>query len=212
MTRSLVCLAFFLASGKQIAYVDLTVPPKTPEINTNGGIIRSSGGCVFDRRTPDPQTLPVSVKLSRIFSPVENGLPKDAVEFIVTNTGEKEITLPIGADPVQSLAPYASDRRELNFTLLEGDDGYGFVGFGTAVSSAINPDSLAHLAPGDSVAYKVPIDLRLANKRRELRNGATLQLSVRVHLGKIVIDQGSDLHAQVGDEIRSGNSLPWPPQ
>jgi hypothetical protein len=45
-----------------------------------------------------------------------------------------------------------------------------------------------------------------------LRQGATLQLSVHVQLSRVVIDQGSDLHAQVGDEIRSENSLSWPPE
>jgi hypothetical protein len=43
---------------------------------------------------PNPQTLPVSVKLSRFVSLVENGVPKDSVEVVLTKTGKKEIVLP----------------------------------------------------------------------------------------------------------------------
>ena len=211
MTRTLACVAFFLASGKQIAYVDLTVPPKTPEINTSS-IYRATGGRVYDRPGPDPRTMPVSVRLGRVLSPAEKGVRKDSVEVVVTNTGEKEITVPIGDDPVPILAPYATDRRELHFTVFAGDESSDVVGFGDSVSSAAYPDSLAHLAPGDSVTYRVPIDRSLANKKRELLRGAGLQLTVRIHLGRVVIDQGSDLHSQVGDVIRSQNSLPWPPE
>jgi hypothetical protein len=213
VTRTFICLAFFLATGKQIAYVDLTLPPKTPELNTSGTQTnRHSGGGVYDRRAPDPQTPPVSVKLSRILSSADSGGPGDSVEVVLTNTGEKEITIPIGNDPVPILAPYATDRRELRFRVLAGEDAYDLVGWGTSVSSAAYADSLAHLAPGDSVTYRLPIDRSIANRRRALRNGAGLQLTVRVQLGRVIIDQGSDLHADAGGEIRSENSLPWPPE
>jgi len=211
VTRTLVCIAFFLASGKQAAYVDLTIPAKTQDINTNT-IYRHTGGRVFDRRGPDPQTLPLSAKVTRVLSSTENGPGTDSLEVVLTNIGAKEVTVPIGNDPVLILAPYAADRREVTFMVFAGTGAHETVGWVKSVSSAAYPDSVAHLAPGDSVTYKLPIDGQRANKTRAAHDGATLQLTVWAQFGKVVIDAGSDLHVDVGEEIRSENSLPWPPK
>jgi hypothetical protein len=55
------------------------------------------------------------VKLGRLVSLVENGVPKDSVEVVPTNTSDKGIVLPIGDDPPLVLAPYEADRRYLPF-------------------------------------------------------------------------------------------------
>jgi hypothetical protein len=161
----------------------------------------------------DPETPTVSVELTRVVASAEKGATGDSLEVVLTNTGKEEIAIPVGDDPVPILAPYAADRRELSFWVLAAGGARDLVGSGTAVSSAAYPDSQAHLAPGDSVAYKLPINRRLASNLLASRHGTVLQLTVRVQIGRVVTQvDGVDLHQQLGDEIRSENSLPWPPE
>jgi hypothetical protein len=211
-----MCLAFFLASGKQVAYVDLTVPPRTAA--PRAGAIAVGGGGVGDYHHPNSQTLPVSVKLSRVLSLVENGVPKDSVEVVLTNTGDKEIVLPTGDDPPLILAPYETDRRCLTFEVVasnvetHGNVSAGWVGFARAASSAGHSDTTTHLSPGDSVTYKLPVSRPAANNDRTLVQGAKLQLGVEVQPYRIESQQdGSQKYIAAGRRLHSENKLAWPP-
>jgi len=219
MTRLFICLAFFLASGKQVAYVDLTVPPRTPETIRGPETVGGGGGGIAGYHDPNPQNLSARVKLGRLVSLVENGVPKDSVEVVLTNTGEKEIVLPIGDDPPLILAPYETDRRYLSFHVVaanvdtHGEIWVAWVGTAEAASSAAHSDSMTHLAPGDSVTYKLPIGRPAAEYNRTLVQGAKLQLGVDVQLW-LVKNQpdGSEFHGVVGDTLHSENKLAWPPE
>jgi hypothetical protein len=217
MTRFFVSLAFFLASGKQVAYVDLTVPPKTPETRT-GPITVGGGGGPASYHHPDPQTLPVSVKLSRFVSLVENGVPKDSVEVVLTNTGKMEIVLPVGDDPALILAPYQTDRRYLAILVMaanidvRADTNGGIVASARAAESAIGGETTVRVAPGDSVTYRVPINRWRADHDRTLTQGAELQISAEVMLMRVENQpDGSEFQGVVGDMLHSENKLTWPP-
>jgi hypothetical protein len=222
----MICLAFFSGSGKQVAYVDLTVPSRTPHLGSrtmgDGGQIErmsvSGGGGFGYHGCVDPRTLPVSVKLSRLVSVVENGTAKDSIEIVLTNTSGKEIVLPIGDDPNLTLAPYATGRSELSFAVVATNidihpaSELRTVGRGFAAASATQSATVAHVAPGDSVTYKVPINRWSAGQARNLVHGAELQLGVEVLLDRIENKpDGSRWDIGVGDMIRSENKLAWPP-
>ena len=116
MTRLLLFLAFLSGAGKQVAYVDLTVPPRNLPMSGrttvgDGGIILLdrvgvTGGGLEEPGRRDPRTLPVSAKLTRLVSVVQNETTTYAVEIELTNTSEREIVLPIGDDPDLILGPY----------------------------------------------------------------------------------------------------------
>jgi len=216
MTRFFIYLAFFLASAKQVAYVDLTAPPRTPETLT-GRVSFGGGGGEVDFHHPDSLTLPVSVKLGRLVS-LTDGVPKDSVEVVLTNTGDKEIVLPIGDDPPLILAPYETDRRFLSFHVVatnvdtHGRVGDGWVGTADAASSAAHSDTMTHLAPGDSVTYKLPIWRSAADHARTLVKGAQLQLGLDVWLTRVENQpDGSQYYGGVGDPLHSENKVAWPP-
>jgi hypothetical protein len=217
MTRFFIYLAFFLASGKQVAYVDLTARPRTPE--TLRTITMGGAGGDGDYHHPNSQALPVSVKLGRLVSLTENGVPRDSVEVVLTNTSDREIILPIGDDPPLVLAPYETDRRYLCFVVkaanidFHADDANGgIVESARAASSAAHSDTMAHLAPGDSVTYRVPVSRWRANHDRTLVQGAQLELGLDVWLTRVENQpDGSEFHGMVGDPLHSENKVAWPP-
>ena len=208
MTKTLVCVAFFLASGKQVAYVDLTGPPKTPPepVSNSRVLVRTS---VYGRTTPDPRTLPVTVKIGQIVSASGSKAANDAVDVVLTNTSKSDISLPVGDDPNAALASHLADRRELVFSIVvEGAEARDYIGLGVAAGSAGYPDSIALLAPGDSVTYKVRIDRALAG--RFLLSTPELKISVRVFQERVFLDDdGIDTYAQWGDILKSENSVSW---
>jgi hypothetical protein len=158
------------------------------------------------------------VKLGRLVSLVENGVPKDSVEVVLTNTSDKEIVLPVGDDPPLILAPYETDRRFLSFfvvaTNVAGHEKMrsGWVGTADAAASAAHSDTMAHLAPGDSVTYKLPISRFTADYARTLIKGAQLQLGVDVWLRRVENQpDGTQFYGHVGDPLHSENKVTWPP-
>jgi hypothetical protein len=224
--RFLIFLAFFSGSGKQVAYVDLTVPSRTPHLGSvtvgDGGLVDrmsvSGGGGFGYHGGLDPRTLPVSVKLGRLVSVVQNGTARDSIEIVLTNTSEREIVLPIGDDPNLALAPYATDRSELSFVVVATNiDSQTapvarMVGSGHAAASDTHSATVAHVAPGDSVTYKLPINRWRADQARKLVQGAELRLGAEVEFGRVETrPDGTEAHIGVGDTIRSENRLAWPP-
>jgi len=208
MTRALLCLAFFLASDKQLAYVDLTLPPRTAGVITGPISVSSGGG---DYHHPSPQTLPVSVKLNPVSSRVEAGVAKYAVEVVVTNTGEKEIALPIGDDPNSVLAPYQTGRRYLEFTVMAEGAAAVMVGSAWAATSAGHDETIVRVGPGDSITYKVPINRAVANHVQAQSQSRELQLSVWMVPSRVeTLPDGTEHHIGVGSMIRSENKTTWP--
>ena len=72
MNAQSLALAFFLiTSGKQVAFVDLSMPAKTPETGPQTVTVR--GGRIYDGGVshPQPGTLPVSLKLIRVVTTKE---------------------------------------------------------------------------------------------------------------------------------------------
>jgi hypothetical protein len=149
---------------------------------------------------------------------VQNRTTLDSVEVVLANTSEKEIALPIGDDPDLTLAPYATDRSELSFVVVatnidvQAAPVTRMVGSGYAAASATQSGTLAHVAPGDSVTYKLPINRWRADQARRLVQGAELQLGVEVVFHRVESKpDGSDWYQTVGGTIRSENKLAWPP-
>jgi hypothetical protein len=144
---------------------------------------------------------------------------KDSVEVVVTNTGDKEIVLPIGDDPNLTLEPYSIDRRELSFAVVAKNldirvsPMVRLLGGGVAASNAVQQETVARLAPGDSVTYKLPFNGGTAEEARKLVGGGELQLGVELVFYRIETGpDGTEKHGGVGDLIYSENTLAWPPE
>ena len=87
-----------------------------------------------------------------------------------------------------------------------------FAGSGYAAASAAGTTN-AHVAPGDSVTYKLRIDRRRADQARKLVHGSQLQLGVEVQFERIETRlDGVNWYIGVGDRIRTENKLAWPPE
>src|SRR5579862_879219 len=160
-------------AGRQIAYVDLTRPPKEPPSTASASFAFRGGGLIgHGTVAPLYTALPLSIKLIRFVPSTDRVSWKEAVEIIVTNTGAKAIYLPIGTEDVTLLVPTAKERRYFLLLVRLGDEASDIVGTVMAASNSEHPDSSAILQPGDSVVFKIPFDTRTANARVATRGEA----------------------------------------
>lgn len=193
-----------LARGQQVAIVDLTVPPKTPE--PANSITRSAGGKAYDRPGPSPGTPTVRVRLLRITTYTERGSTKHAIEVLLTNIGSGPQSIPIGTDPNSTLAHGEQNRQYITLTVKTGSSPRDMVASQRAATSSTHPESIS-LHPGESVLYRLPIPMSDSTGAGAGKPIPEVTVSVQLH--RIVVDNGEDWNLQVGDEITSENSLPW---
>jgi hypothetical protein len=212
MNARFLTLAFFLfGSGKQVAFVDLSLPARTPEIGPQSGHVR--GGRVYDGGItgPQPGTPPVSLKLNRVISMKEDGFIKDVVEVVMTNIGNIPLTVPIGDDPVPLLQPTEKDRRYFEFvvTLHEGKAVRG-IGAVRSATNSNHPESSALLQPGDTVVFWLPAGTWQPTAPPTSESDANQEVSVSVSSNRKVIDKGRDVTDVLGEDVHSENTLPMP--
>ena len=200
-----VCLP---APGQQVAFVDLTAPPKTPERST--GTSRFAGGRIYDHPGPAPGTPTMSVKLVRVTTYTEGKATRDAVEVEVTNRGVKEMSVPVGKDYVSSLAAGEQDRQYLSFTVRAGNDPQATVASARAATNRAHPEVVVlHL--GESVVFRLPFASSGSGVDRAKSINANLtkvELAASVSVW-VVAPDGEDSNVQVGDAIQSENTLLW---
>jgi hypothetical protein len=196
-----VCLP---SPSQQVAFVDLTIPPKTPETITS--TVRASGGGLYDHGGPAPGTPTISVKLLRVTTYKEGQAARDAVEVEVTNRGAKEISVPVGADPNSSLAPGQQDRQYLWISVQSGDDLLATVASARAATSRAHAESIV-LHNGESVVFRLPFDKSGWGVDRAKSAGESPELRASVTLWRVMVRDGEDWNVQVGDPIKSENAL-----
>jgi len=220
MIATFVGIALLFVSGGEIAYVDLSGPPKHREPATPGELIGPAegrgvrmGGSFHRGGKPSPDTPPISVRLDQILPYVdrESGQQKWALEVVVTNTGKTDLSIPVGDDSDAVLADKDGDRRCLGFEVRLGDTLSAMIGYVESVSNSRQPLSIARLEPGDTVRFRLPFDKPTANNKRAMANDPNLEVTVRASLHRMVMDHDMDWEEQIGDDVRSENSLPfWP--
>jgi hypothetical protein len=214
MIKAFFVLAFLFASAREVAFVDLTGPAKTPDLRTSAKTTVRGGGAVTGRPGMSPSTLPVSVEIRGIYPYADRvtGAPKEAIEVALTNTGKSEISLPIGDDPVPLLAPAeaAHDRRYLNFEVNCGVGVEGLIDWADSAANSAHPESIAKLAPGDTAVFRLPFNTETAKNKRKDRNGAVLEVSVTVTQYWRIVEDGEDVEQQVGAPIRAVKPILWP--
>jgi hypothetical protein len=214
MTRAFFALAFFLASGREVAFVDLTGPAKTPDLRTSAKTTVRGGGVLTEHSRTIPNTLPITVEIKGVYPYVDRvtGAPKEAIEVELTNTGKSDISIPIGDDPVPLLSPgeAAHDRRYLRFRVNAGVGVEGGIDFADSASNTAHPESIAKLAPGDTVVFRLPFNTQTADNKRKDRNGAPLAISVRVTQYRRIVEDGEDVEEQFGASIPADKPILWP--
>jgi hypothetical protein len=202
---------FFLAAGKEVAFVDLTVPAKTPAPPIS--VIHTKGGGVLNATHRDPRTPTLSVRINGIWSYTDRatGAFKEEVEVVVTNTGKSVLSIPIGDDPNGLLyAPGpARDRRSLSFTVRAGEGALDSIAYSESAANSEDPASSARLAPGDTVVFRLPFNLFRAETKRRERNGP-LEISVEVQLIQVAAEEGEVWNEDIGERVRSENTVLWP--
>jgi hypothetical protein len=133
------------------------------------------------------------------------------LEVVVTNTGKTDLSIPVGDDSDAVLADKDGDRRCLGFEVRLGDTLSAMIGYVESVSNSRQPLSIARLEPGDTVRFRLPFDKPTANNKRAMANDPNLEVTVRASLHRMVMDHDMDWEEQIGDDVRSENSLPfWP--
>jgi hypothetical protein len=214
MIKAFFALAFLLASGREVAFIDLTGPAKTPDLRTSATTTVRRGWVLSEHPGVNPNTLPVSVEIRGIYPYADRvtGAPKEAIEVVLTNTGKSEISLPIGDDPVPLLSPEeaAHDRRYLSFEVNAGVGVEGSIDWADSAANNAHPESIAKLAPGDTAVFRLPFNTETSNNKRKGRNGAALQISVSVTQYRRIVENGEDVEEQVGASIRAVKPILWP--
>jgi hypothetical protein len=206
-----------LAYGKQVAYVDLTLPPKGPLPAT--GTFCGVGGGVFDgppKPHPAPGTPTVGLRISKVRR-YENpgGYPQGFIEVVMTNTARTSIQVPIGAEVDSLMSPGQPDRHRLVFAVtLSGRTRPA--GFKSVASNAAHPETIATLQPGDAVIYKIPLAIPNPappgpNDKAPISNDKPLMVGVSAQAEGRVLVHGDDCSTAIGDEVYSENSVPLPP-
>lgn len=209
MNAKLVSLAFLLLmSGRQVAFLDLSVPPRTLEPSSHGGC-GFGGGVLYHGNAPHPLpgTPPVSLKLTRVITAKDGPFIKDTVEVVVTNIGKTAISVPIGDDPVPLLAPTEKDRSYLEFKVTLAGRKYP-VALAKLASNSEHPESSAVLQPDDTVVLWLPGGKWDPKFQREA--GTSPEVSVSVTLMRKAVINGADCDGTIGEEVHSQNSLPLP--
>ena len=206
VTCFLLITASLVVSAQQVAFIDLTSSSKTPEPVTS--TFRGSGGGLFDHRGSAPGTPPISVKLVRVTTYAEGKAMREALDVEVTNRGDKEMSLPAGTDYVSSLATGEPDRQYLSFTVRAGNDPRAIVASGRAATNGARPESVV-LQVGESVVFRLPFDKFGLGVVRARSVGANLELAASVQLGRVVVRDGEDWNVQLGDAVKSENTLLW---
>ncbi|MGA3096514.1 MAG: hypothetical protein ABSF25_08685 [Bryobacteraceae bacterium] len=221
MIATFLGIALFLAAGNQVADVDLSAPPKVPAPTAPNEPtkpspargVRGRGRAYDGGSKPLPGTPPISVRLDQILSYMdrESGRQKWTLEVVVTNTGKTDLSIPVGDDSDAVLADKDGDRRCLGFEVRLGDTLSAMIGYVESVSNSRQPLSIARLEPGDTVRFRLPFDKPTANNKRAMANDPNLEVTVRASLHRMVMDHDMDWEEQIGDDVRSENSLPfWP--
>jgi hypothetical protein len=220
MIATFVGIALLFASGGEVAYFDLSGPPKHREPATPGELIGPAegrgvriGGGFHRGGKPSPDTPPISVHLDQIlpYMDRESGQEKWALELVVTNTGKSDLSIPVGDDDGAVLADKGGDRRGLGFQVRLGSRPDASIGNVESVSNSRQPASIVRLQPGSAVRFRLPFDKPTADLRRAKADGGDLQVTVRASLRRVVVDHGYDFEEQIGDEVPSENSLPFRP-
>lgn len=202
--RISLLLAGLPCIAQQVAFVDLTIGPKTPETAT--GTVNASGGGLYDHRGPAPGTPTISVKLVRVTAYTEGKAAREAVEVEVTNRGDKEISVPVGTDPNSSLAPGQQDRQFLRLSVQSGSDSQAIVASARAATNRSHPESVV-LHTGESVVFRLPFDQSGWGVARAKSAGSNPELRASVTLWRLVVRDGEDWNVQVGDAIKSENAV-----
>jgi hypothetical protein len=208
LTKHIILAALFLSSGRQVAFVDLSQPPRTPETSHE---VHVRGGGIYDGGVshPLPGTPTVTVKLNQIVETKEESFVKDVVEVVLTNTSKTAISIPIGDDPVPLLAPSEQDRRYFEF-VVKLVDKKRTIDVAVSASNSGHPESSAVLQPGDTALFWLPAGTWGAQTKSPGQSEPNPDLTVVLSLYKKVIDGGTDYNQMVGEKVPAQNSLPLP--
>ncbi len=207
----LLALLFFWG-GKQVAFVDLCLPPKTPE--PEGQITSIRGGGIYDGGAtahPAAGTPPISVKLTQIITTKDGPFLRDTVEAVITNTAKSPISVPIGDDPVPLLGSTERGRWSFVFHVTIADEkNPRHIGAAVSAANSDHPESSVLLQPGDTVLFWLPAGTWMPKASGADPQAAIPEVSVSVWLSRKVVDNGRDFTDVVGEPVNSQNTLPLP--
>ena len=178
ITFALVHLMIASALGQ--LRVDATGPIRARKTEP----MRSSGGGT-GRKVPLQIAIEVSVSV-----PDRNG--RTLVEFILTNSGDKDLTLPISpnsgdfepSDPKTSYTVMALGLR----VSLSKKPGIVFQGGADLYGSVAVPASLARIAPGDSIRVLTRVALPTSGQAKLVATAFADNETLRVSDGELILD------------------------
>ncbi|MBV9760723.1 MAG: hypothetical protein JO340_09170 [Acidobacteriaceae bacterium] len=169
------------------------------------------GGRIYDGgiKHPLPGTPTVSLRLNQIIETKDGTLVTDVVEAVLTNTGSKAITIPIGDDPVPLLKSGEPNRRYFQFAVKLAN-AKRFIAVVTSASNSGQPESSAVLQPGDTALFWLPAGSWRAREESADQREPNPDVTVVLSLNEKVIDGGVDYNQMIGEEVPAQNSVPLP--
>jgi hypothetical protein len=207
-TKHMILAVLFLSPGRQVAFVDLSQPPRTPDVSHEGHV---RGGGIYDGGVthPLPGTPTVSLRLNQIIETRDGSLVKDVVEAVLTNTGKSAISIPIGDDPVPLLERTEQNRRYFEFA-VRLPKAKRSIDVAVSASNSGHPGSSAVLQPGDTAVFWLPAGIWSARAESPDQHEPNPDVTVILSLYEKVIDGGIDYSQMLGEEVPAQNSLPLP--
>ncbi len=203
-------------AAEPVAYVDLSLDPQIqyPLPHRMAGHF---GGQPFDG-TPEQiaefrerqrAPFPVSVVILRQVPSTGGRSGWSAVEVLLSNAGKNAVEVPIGTDPALVEAP-APGRRVIGFGVSIGpDERRNYQDVAMAASNEQRPESYRVLRPGESMVFKIPVDTRKAAAWLAAHKLARGTIAVSAWLQVIRTDAEGEYLDSVGQDVDSGNLLPW---
>lgn len=180
----MVVLAGLVVATTALACGQLTVDATGPIRNRTREATRASGGGI-GRKLP----LQVAIKVT-VSAPDASG--RTLVEFILTNSGAKALTLPLSPHPAD-LEP--SDPRSAYTVLTLGlrvsfskKPGEILPGGADLYGSASVPATLVTLAPGDSVRVLTRVTLPRSESEPLVATASLDDQTLRIVKGELVLD------------------------
>lgn len=206
--RFVILMFLAVAFAKQVAFVDLSAPPRSEQTGPRTFNVR--GSRVYDGglRGPQPGTPPVTLRLTRVTTIKDGTALRDIVEVVMTNAGRAPISIPIGTDATQLLAATEKDRRSFEFSVTLAKSGR-IIATATSASDSGHPESSAVLQPGDTAVFWLPAGSWLPSPPQEGEE-TNPEVRVSVSLNRNVLDKGKDWTELVGEPVHSQNTLPLP--
>ena len=182
----ILLLSMVFGSAEPMAYVNLTAngPPSDPvrTFTVHGCYVRNeSSPKSSDYAVGYPAAefcYPVTAKVTILEYKAE-GYTNASIVVRLTNSGQSPITLPIGPEFI----PSGGDQMRRLVFAASLENGTQRLTTIYAYGDADVPSSIATVAPGKSVDYQVPLDLREIATRAPITDGTTIPVVVNVGYG-----------------------------